>query len=219
MKMETAIVGATIAAVAVILLAPGFATYLGVGSDSKASTYNEENSSSTQYITISLGGSQYSGAVTSDVPCHTVIQIDGNSRVTKYYPDYDSDPVTVAGVDHYVTKIVEFDVTVTPPSGSSLPAYTLNIDADDTTKMHGSFYLSYWTDPDDTTTRHNEPFPKSPSTTGISITGLTTSSLKICMYVNIDSLLVDNGSEEPYLSSLPTPLDDVAFVFTAGVSS
>ena len=210
MKSYASIIGFTAVTVAIILImAPGFATLLGGSSDAKASTYNEQNSTSTQYLTISLAGTQYSGAVTSDVTCHTVIVIDDTGRTVNYIPDY-SDSVIVSAVTHPVTKIVEFDVTVAPPTGSSMPTYTLDLNVDDASNMNGTFYLSYWTTPNDDTTRHNIPFPTSP-TSGVSIPGLSTGSLKICLYVNV-------GTGQ-LISQPLKPLDDVSFIFTTTVGA
>ena len=172
MKTYAIMLGATAVAVAVLLVAPGFSTLLGGSSDAKAGTYNEQNSSSTQYLTISLGGTQYSGAVVADVSCHSVIEIGVNGRTVRYIPDY-TESITVSAVTHAVTKIVQFDVTVSPSTGSGITNYTLDLNVDDQTKMHGTFYLSYWTDPDDDSTRVDMSFP----TSGVSISNLPVGDL------------------------------------------
>ena len=203
MRPYIVLVGVTVAAVAVLLVSPGFATLLGGPFDGKANTYNEENSTSMQYLTISLGETQYSGAVTSDVTCHTVIVVDDSGRTTKYVPDY-TDTVTVSAVSYRVTEIVQFDVTAVPSAGSGVTDYSLELGVDDSSKMHGTFYLSYWTDPEDDQTRVSMAFP----TSGVTIPSLPVGTIKICLYVNVGT------DEAPYLNSLPQkPLDDVAFTF------
>ena len=205
MKPYIVLVGVTALAVAVVLMAPGFATMLGGSFDGKANTYNEENSTSMQYITLTLGGTQISGAVTSDVACHTVIVTGDDGRTVKYVPDY-TDTITVGLTEYRVTEIVQFDLTATPSAGSGVTQYSLDIGVDDSSKMHGTFYLSYWTDPEDDQTRENMVFP----TSGVSISGLPVGTIKICLYVNVGT------DEAPYLNSLPSkPLDDVAFTFAA----
>jgi len=204
MKPYIAIAGLTAIAVTAVLLAPGFATVLGGPFAGNANTYNQENMASMQYLTITLGETQYSGAVTSDVKCHTVIYVGEEGRTAKYVPDY-TDTVTVSAVQYSVTNIAQFDVTVVPSAGSDITHYTLDIGVDDSSDMHGTFYLSYWTDPEDDETRVNIAFP----TSGVSISNLPVGTLKICLYVNVGT------DQPPYLNSLPsTPLDNVAFTFS-----
>ena len=205
MKPYIVLAGVTVAVAAVLIMTPGFATMLGGSFDGKANTYNEENSTSMQYITLTLGGTQISGAVTSDVTCHTVIETGDAGRTVKYIPDY-TGTITVSAVEYRVTEIVQFDVTAAPSAGSGITNYSLDLGVDNSSNMHGTFYLSYWTDPEDDETRVNMVFP----TSGATIPSLPVGTIKICLYVNVGT------DEAPYLNSLPQkPLDNVAFTFSA----
>ncbi len=84
-----------------------------------------------------------------------------------------------------------------------MPTYSLSVSVDDTDKMTGTFYVSYWTDPSDDNTRANAAFPGS-----ITIENLTTQSIKLCLYVHAETSLT-----EP-----KPPLDDIAFKFRTTAS-
>ena len=238
---------AVIVTVTVLFITPGYASLLG-------DTYNENNSSDVEYITISLGENQYSGAVTSEIKYHTLTEIGDGGRVIQYVPEYeetitvsevhtvksvndtiytvdggtydgvkfivtdnehnyvtviDQNGNTVAidtelkcGRDRDVTEVVVFDITLDAPD--TIPTYSLHISVDDENKMTGTFYMKYTIDDVDT-------FVVFPPSTGITIDSLTADSIEVTLYVHSAEI---SPGDEPV-----PPLDDVAFVFRAEVSS
>ena len=108
-------------------------------------------------------------------------------------------------MEYAVTEVVEFDLTVTVENSDTIPAYTLYVTVDDPSKLSGTFFASYWTDPGNDNTRTDIPFPTG---TGIEIGGLSSASIKLCLYVHCE--------ESP--SEPDKPVEDAAFKFrvTAG---
>ncbi len=191
MRAQRIVVGLGVIAIALMLVGIGYAY-----SDT-ARTYNTGNQNDVRFITVALGESQYSSAVTSEMAYHTDILIGANGRTVMYVPDHD-DTITIEDEEIAVTEVVQFDIAVSKQSADPMPAYSLTVGVDDTSKMHGYFYVSYWTDPDDDGSRRNAAFPGS-----ITIDGLTTQSIKFCLYVH-----ADRSTTEP-----ADPLEDIAFKF------
>ena len=192
-----ALAGITAVILAVTLISVGYA-FTG---DSR--TYNEGDSNDVLFIAIALGDTQYSSAVTSEIVYHSDILIDANGRSAVYTPKHDT-TVTVSDVTYDVTKVVQFDISLTKEGTDPMPTYSLSVSVDDTNKMTGTFYISYWTNPSDDNTRVNAAFPGS-----IQIDNLTTQSIKLCLYVHA----VTTATEPD------PPVNDIAFKFrtTAGV--
>ena len=197
MRAQRIMIGLGVIAIALMLVGIGYA-YPGT-----ARTYNSGDDNDVLFITIALGESQYSSAVTSELAYHTDIIVGANARTVWYVPDHDG-TITIEDEEYAVTEVVQFDIAVSKQSADPMPAYSLTVGGDDASKMHGDFYVSYWTDPDDDGSRRNAAFPGS-----ITIDGLTTQSIKFCLYVH-----ADRSTTEP-----ADPLDDIAFKFrtTAGV--
>ncbi len=198
MRTSKIIAGITLLVVAVILIGIGYAF------NGEARTYNEGNENDTHFITMGLGDTQYSSAVTSEMVYRSDILIDSNGRTAVYTPEHDSS-ITVDEVTYEVTEVVQFDISLDKQDAGSMPSYTLIVGVDDASKMHGTFYASYWTDPSDDGTRVNIEFP----TSGVQIVNLTTQSIKFCLYVH----------EEQTSTAPQPPLDGIAFKFrtTVGV--
>ena len=198
MRTQRTVAGLAVVAIAVILIGVGYA-YTG-----EARTYNTGDSNDMQFISVSLGSTQYSSAVTSEMPYRTDILIDSDGRTVHYIPEHDGS-ITVADVTYEVTEVVQFDISVGKDVSDTMPTYTLSVGVDDATKMHGTFFASYWTDPSDDTTRVDIAFTGS----GVQIANLTTQSIKFVLYVH-----------EGTSTTVPQPpLDDIAFKFrtTVGV--
>ena len=198
MRSSRIIAGIAVIAIALILINIGYAF------NGNARTYNSDDSNDVQYITVGLGDTQYSSAVTSEMKYHTDILVDSNGRSLVYIPDHGT-TITVSEVTYAVTEGVQFDISLSKESSDPMPTYTLSVSVDDSSKMHGTFYASYWTDPSNDNTRVNIAFPGS----GIEIGNLTTQSIKFCLYVHAEESV--NEPDEP--------LDDIAFKFrtTVGV--
>ena len=185
------------AALSIMLIMPGYANLTG-------GSYNEHNSTDVRYISVSLGESQYSSAVSSTMSYHTETVIDSEGRTMVYVPDHD-DTITISDVDIMVKEVVTFNVSLN--ASDVIPAYSLHIEVDDATKMTGTFYIKYTVDAVST----NIAFPPS---TGVSFSPQTTehapaSSFTVTLYVH--------SEETP--SSPVEPLDNVAFKFRAEVTS
>ena len=188
---------AAAAALALLLILPGYASLTG-------SSYNEHNSADVRYITVSLGESQYSSAVSSTMGYHTVIDIDSEGRTVTYIPELD-ETITVSETDIKVKEVVTFNISLN--ASDVIPAYTLHIDVNDAAKMTGDFYIKYTVGAVST----NMAFDPS---TGVSFSPQTAesapaSSLTVTLYVHSDE-----SSSEPV-----KPLDNVAFKFRAEVTS
>ena len=196
MKATSVLAGITAVMLAVALINVGYA-YTG-----EARTYNTGDTNDSVFITVALGDSQYSSAVTSEITYRSDIMIDENGRTMQFIPDHKTS-IDVGGAIP-VTEVVQFDLTVSKQGSDPMPTYSLTVGVDDTDKMTGTFYISYWIDPSDDNTRVNAAFPGT-----ITINGLTTQSIKLCLFVHAD---VTIGEPEP-------PLDDIAFKFrtTVGV--
>ena len=184
-------------ALTLVLILPGYASLTG-------SSYNEHNSTDVRYITMSLGESQYSSAVSSTMSYHTVIDIDSGGRNVTYVPEHD-ETITVSETDIEVKEVVTFNISMN--ASDVIPTYTLHIEVDDATKMTGDFYIKYTVGAVST----NMAFDPS---TGVSFSPQTAepapaSSLTVTLYVHSDE-----SSSEPV-----KPLDDVAFRFRAEVTS
>jgi hypothetical protein len=198
MRSSNVIAGIALIMVAVILI--GF----GNAFNGEARTYNEGDENDVHFITVGLGDTQYSSAVTSEMVYRSEILIDSSGRTAVYMPEHDSS-ITVSETTYAVTEVVQFDISLDKQDAGSMPAYTLTIGVDDASKMHGTFFASYWTNPSDDSTRINIAFP----TSGVQIANLTTQSIKFCLYVH----------EEQSATAPQPPLDDIAFKFrtTVGV--
>ena len=180
-----------VTALSLMLILPGYASFTG-------NTYNEGNSADVQYITLSLGETQYSSAVTSEMKFHAQTAVTPEGRTTVYVPDHSS-TITVVN-DIAVTEVVTFNISL--DASDVIPTYTLHIDVDDAAKMTGTFYIKYTVGVVST----NIAFDPS---TGVSFSPGTASSLTVTLYVH---------SEETQ-STPANPLDDVAFKFRAEVTS
>ena len=197
MKADYLLSGIALALIAVLLFQTAYA-YSG-----DARTYSEGNESEVQYISVSLDGTQYSSAVTSDVTYHTITVIDAGGRSVRYVPDH-SGSITVSETTYPVTEIVQFDLTLATKGSDPIPEYTLYLTVDDPLKFTGTFIASYWTDPEDDATRVDVIFPVN---TGIQITDLTVASMKICLFVSMTESAVEPAK----------PLADAAFKFRTAV--
>ena len=191
-----------IAAIAAVLVAVTLIS-TGYGFTGDGRTYNEGDSNDVLFIAVGLGDTQYSSAVTSEIVYHSDILIDANGRSAVYTPKHDT-TVTVSDVTYDVTKVVQFDISLTKEGTDPMPTYSLSVSVDDTNKMTGTFYISYWTNPSDDNTRVNAAFPGS-----IQINNLTTQSIKLCLYVHAVTTAAEPNP----------PVNDIAFKFrtTAGV--
>ena len=196
MKATQIIGGITAVVLAIALISVGYAH------PGEARTYNEGDSNDVLFISVALGESQYSSAVTSEMEYHSDILIDTNGRSAVYVPEHD-DTITIGLATHDVKKVVQFDISLAKQGSDPMPTYSLSVSVDDTDKMTGTFYVSYWTDPSDDNTRANAAFPGS-----ITIENLTTQSIKLCLYVHAETSLT-----EP-----KPPLDDIAFKFRTTAS-
>ncbi len=187
---------AAAAALTLMLILPGYASLTG-------NTYNEGNSSDVRYITMSLGESQYSSAVSSTIGYHTVIDIDSEGRTVTYVPEHD-ETITVSETDVKVKEVVTFNISM--DASDVIPTYTLHIEVDDAAKMTGDFYIKYTVGAVST----NMAFDPN---VGVSFSPQTTepapaSSLTVTLYVHSAE-----SSSEPV-----KPLDNVAFRFRAEVT-
>ena len=205
--MRTSRIAFGLVAIGVVLMMVG----AGYAFSADARTYNQGNTNDMQFITIGLGDTQYSSAVDSEITYRSDILIDSNGRSGVYVPEHD-ETITVTEVieeveqevEYDVTKVVQFDITLSKQGSDPMPTYTLIVSVDDTAKMNGTFFVSYWTDPLDDNKRTDLPFPGT-----VTITGLTTQSIKFVLYVH----------EETSTTVPQPPLDDIAFKFrtTVGV--
>ncbi len=185
------------AALSIMLIMPGYANLTG-------GSYNEHNSTDVRYISVSLGESQYSSAVSSTMGYHTEIDIDSGGRTVTYVPEHD-ETITVSETEIEVKEVVTFNISMN--ASDVIPTYTLHIEVDDATKMTGTFYIKYTVGAVST----NMAFDPS---TGVSFSPQTAepapaSSLTVTLYVHSDE-----SSSEPV-----KPLDNVAFKFRAEVAS
>jgi len=192
-KATQVLAAVTAVALAVVLINIGY-SFTG-----DARTYNEGNANDSRFITISLGDTQYSSAVTSEMTYHTEILIDSEGRTVMHIPEHET-TITVNAVTYDVTEVVQFDISLGKQGSDPMPTYSLSVSVDDTDKMNGTFFVSYWTDPSNDATRVNAAFPGS-----IQIDDLTTQSIKFCLYVHAETT-----ADEP-----EPPLDDIAFKFRA----
>ena len=189
-------------AFAVVIAVVAISTLAAIGAgyafDGDSRTYNEGNSADMQYITVSLGDGQYSSAVNSEIKYHTEIIITQSGRTVTYIPEH-AGSITIDATAYPVTEVVQFDISVASDSPGPLPTYSLSVTVDDSSKMHGTFIASYWTNPSDEGTRVNVLFPPA----GIQINNLTTANVKFCLFVS-----TEESDTEP-----AKPLDDIAFKF------
>ena len=197
--MRTSRIAFGLVAIGVVLMMVG----AGYAFSADARTYNQGNTNDMQFIAIGLGDTQYSSAVDSSIVYRCDILVDENGRSGVYVPQHDK-TITVDAVTYKVTEVVQFDIALSRQGTDPMPTYSLTVSVDDTDKMNGTFFVSYWTDPNNDATRVNAAFPGT-----ITISGLTTQSIKLCLYVHAEQSLTE---PEP-------PLDDIAFKFrtTVGV--
>ena len=181
-------------ALVVLLVMPGYATIMG-------NTYNEDNSATVRYITVSLGNDQYSEAVSSTIKYMTRTEITDSGRTVQYVPDHE-DHITVNAVTYDVTEIVTFEITL-DTSKVILP-YNLQISVDDPSKMTGDFYIKV-------TDEYGSVNYVFPTNTGITLSNLSVDNLEVTFFVH---------AVQPAIGIEPDPpLDDVAFKFRAEVST
>ena len=186
-------------AVAVATVAALVAIQAGYAFTGDSKTYNGGNTDDVQYISVSLGDGQYSSAVNSEIKYHTEIMIDQSGRTVTYIPEH-TGKITIETTDYPVTQVVQFDISVASDPPGPLPSYSLSVTVDDSSKMHGTFIASYWTNPSDDDTRTDVLFPAG----GIQVNNLTTAFIKLCLFVS-----TEESDTEP-----AKPLDDIAFKFT-----
>ena len=180
------------------VLAALVAVHAGYAFIGDARSYNEGNSTDVQYITVALGDTQYSSAVTSEITYHTEIIINQSGRTITYIPEH-TGTITADAVTYPVTEVVQFDLSIASDSPGPLPSYSLSVTVDDASKMYGTSIASYWTDPSNDGTRTDVLFPAA----GIVVNSLTSASIKLCLFVS-----TEDTTEAP-----DKPLDDIAFKF------
>ena len=140
MKYDTALLIAAIGAlIAVAIITPAYASNL------QGSTYNEGNSTDVQYISISVGETQFSGAITNTVEyeARTVIDSGQGGRSTVYVPE-STGTVTYNQSTIEICELGLLNLTIS--SSETLSEYDILIKGVEGT-MTGTFYLRYWLNP------------------------------------------------------------------------
>ena len=141
MKYDTALlILAAAALIVVAIVTPAYALNMN------ANTYNEGNNADMQYITVSVGDTEYSGAMTNTVEykARTVIASSEQGGRTTVYDARSTGTITYNQTSIAICELGLLNLTIS--SSEQLDDYDILIKGVEGT-MTGTFYLRYWLDP------------------------------------------------------------------------